>query len=97
MPRQGKVGRDGNQELRAGEVRHARPGVTPTDMLQDPYTTQTSFFPVLDTAGQEEYSAMREQYMRTGCAFLIVYSVTDRKSFDEVPKFHAQILRVKDR
>jgi len=35
--------------------------------------------------------------MRTGCAFLIVYSVTDRKSFDEIPKFHAQVLRVKDR
>jgi len=30
---------------------------------------------VLDTAGQDEFSAMREQYMRTGDGFLIVYSV----------------------
>ncbi|ANB13933.1 Ras family GTPase RAS1 [Sugiyamaella lignohabitans] len=51
---------------------------------------------VLDTAGQEEYSAMREQYMRTGEGFLIVYSVTSRSSFDEVKNFHQQILRVKD-
>lgn len=29
---------------------------------------------VLDTAGQEEYSAMREQYVRTGEGFMIVYS-----------------------
>jgi GTPase SAR1 family protein len=29
---------------------------------------------VLDTAGQEEYSAMREQYMRTGQGFMLVYS-----------------------
>jgi len=51
---------------------------------------------VLDTAGQEEFSAMREQYMRTGDGFLIVYSVTDRASYDHVPEFHDLILRVKD-
>ena len=34
---------------------------------------------VLDTAGQEEFSAMREQYMRSGEGFLIVFSLTDRK------------------
>lgn len=33
---------------------------------------------VLDTAGQEEFGAMREQYMRTGEGFLLVFSVTDR-------------------
>lgn len=52
---------------------------------------------VLDTAGQEEFSAMREQYMRSGEGFLLVFSVTDRNSFDELPRFHKQILRVKDR
>ncbi|ELU16564.1 hypothetical protein CAPTEDRAFT_130620, partial [Capitella teleta] len=52
---------------------------------------------VLDTAGQEEFSAMREQYMRAGEGFLLVFSVTDRRSFEEVYKFHKQILRVKDR
>jgi Ras-related protein R-Ras2 len=52
---------------------------------------------VLDTAGQEEFSAMREQYMRSGEGFLLVFSVSDRNSFDEIYKFHKQILRVKDR
>ncbi|XP_064456724.1 ras-related protein M-Ras-like [Ornithodoros turicata] len=52
---------------------------------------------VLDTAGQEEFSAMREQYMRKGDGFLLVYSVTDRQSFDNISHFHTQILRVKDR
>ncbi|VDM62463.1 unnamed protein product [Angiostrongylus costaricensis] len=52
---------------------------------------------VLDTAGQEEFSAMREQYMRNGRGFLLVYSVTDRKSFDEVARLYTQVLRVKDR
>lgn len=52
---------------------------------------------VLDTAGQEEFSAMREQYMRSGEGFLLVFAVTDKASFDEMYKFHRQILRVKDR
>jgi len=52
---------------------------------------------VLDTAGQEEFSAMREQYMRKGDGFLLVYSVTDRHSFEHVKHFHTQILRVKDK
>lgn len=52
---------------------------------------------VLDTAGQEEYSAMREQYMRTGEGFLLVYSITSRQSFDEIQTFQQQILRVKDK
>lgn len=52
---------------------------------------------VLDTAGQEEFSAMREQYMRSGEGFLLVYSLTDHNSFAEISKFQKQILRVKDR
>jgi GTPase SAR1 family protein len=52
---------------------------------------------VLDTAGQEEYSAMREQYMRTGEGFLLVYSIDNRQSFEEIQTFEQQILRVKDK
>ena len=40
---------------------------------------------------------MREQYMRSGEGFLLVFSVTDRSGFDELLRFHKQILRVKDR
>lgn len=40
---------------------------------------------------------MREQYMRSGEGFLLIFSVADRSSFDEMFKFHRQILRVKDR
>jgi GTPase SAR1 family protein len=45
---------------------------------------------------QEEYSAMRDQYMRTGQGFLIVYSCTSPSTFHEVSQFRDQILRVKD-
>lgn len=58
---------------------------------------EVALLDVLDTAGQEEYSAMREQYMRTGEGFLLVYSITSRESFDEIVTFQQQILRVKDK
>lgn len=70
--------------------------------IEDSYRKQAviddkvSILDILDTAGQEEYSAMREQYMRTGEGFLLVYSVTSRTSFEELMTYYQQILRVKD-
>ncbi|KAH7142577.1 small monomeric GTPase [Dactylonectria estremocensis] len=40
---------------------------------------------------------MREQYMRTGEGFLLVYSITSRENFKEVTTFQQQILRAKDK
>ena len=51
---------------------------------------------ILDTAGQEEYSAMRDQYMRTGQGFLLVFALTARASFQEVGSLREHILQVKD-
>jgi GTPase KRas protein len=39
--------------------------------------------------------AMREQYMRMGDGFLLVYSITSRGAFEEISIFHQQILQVK--
>eukprot|EP01113_Clastostelium_recurvatum_P008273 TRINITY_DN13892_c0_g1_i3.p1 TRINITY_DN13892_c0_g1~~TRINITY_DN13892_c0_g1_i3.p1 ORF type:complete len:190 (+),score=65.76 TRINITY_DN13892_c0_g1_i3:444-1013(+) len=71
--------------------------------IEDSYRRQccvddeTCLLDILDTAGQEEFSAMRDQYMRQGQGFALVYSVTDRNSFDEVVLFREQILRAKDK
>jgi GTPase KRas protein len=51
---------------------------------------------ILDTAGQEEYSVMRNQYIRSGNGFVLVYSITSRESFKSLPSFRDQIFRVKD-
>lgn len=70
--------------------------------IEDSYRKQvtideeTCLLDILDTAGQEEYSAMRDQYMRSGQGFLCVYSITNRSSFEELKNFREQILRVKD-
>lgn len=39
---------------------------------------------------------MREQYIRNGLGYLLVYSVTDEQSFFETKKHYRQVLRVKD-
>jgi GTPase KRas protein len=71
--------------------------------IEDSYRKQvtidaeTCLLDILDTAGQEEYSAMRDQYMRTGQGFILVYAIISRASFDEISSFREQILRVKDK
>lgn len=51
---------------------------------------------VLDTAGQEEYTALRDQWIRDGEGFVLVYSISSRSSFARIQKFHHQIQRVKE-
>lgn len=57
---------------------------------------ETCLLDILDTAGQEEYSAMRDQYMRTGEGFLLVFALNEYKSFENIHAYREQIRRVKD-
>uniref|UniRef100_A0A8P0TM96 small monomeric GTPase n=2 Tax=Canis lupus familiaris TaxID=9615 RepID=A0A8P0TM96_CANLF len=69
--------------------------------IEDAYKTQVridnepAYLDILDTAGQAEFTAMREQYMRGGEGFIICYSVTDRQSFQEAAKFKELIFQVR--
>ncbi|KAL9651321.1 hypothetical protein ABK040_001273 [Willaertia magna] len=51
---------------------------------------------ILDTAGQEEYKGLRDEYMRTADAFLLVFDITRSLSFDSLTEFYKQICRSKD-
>lgn len=57
---------------------------------------QSCMLEVLDTAGQEEYTALRDQWIREGEGFVLVYSITSRPSFSRIQKFHHQIQLVKE-
>ncbi|KAI1290196.1 Ras-related protein O-RAL [Halotydeus destructor] len=50
---------------------------------------------ILDTAGQEDYAAIRDNYFRSGEGFLCVFSITEAESFLATHEFREQILRVK--
>jgi len=49
----------------------------------------------LDTAGEEECPTIRDQLMRASHGFLLVYSITSRRSFEEVARYIEQIQRFK--
>lgn len=57
---------------------------------------QSCMLEVLDTAGQEEYTALRDQWIRDGEGFILAYSITSRASFSRIQKFYQQIQRVKE-
>ncbi|XP_059198722.1 ras-related protein Ral-B-like [Centropristis striata] len=50
---------------------------------------------ILDTAGQEDYAAIRDNYYRSGEGFLLVFSITEHESFTATMEFREHILRVK--
>jgi len=56
-------------------------------ILTDSYRKQAvidnkvALLDILDTAGQDEFSSMQDQWMRDGKGFLLVYSIADRQSF----------------
>eukprot|EP01097_Dermamoeba_algensis_P004548 TRINITY_DN2954_c0_g1_i2.p1 TRINITY_DN2954_c0_g1~~TRINITY_DN2954_c0_g1_i2.p1 ORF type:complete len:191 (+),score=44.72 TRINITY_DN2954_c0_g1_i2:251-823(+) len=52
---------------------------------------------VMDTAGQDDYSCLRDQYYVSGQGFICVYSITSRISFEQVSNFFKEILRAKER
>lgn len=56
---------------------------------------EAALLDILDTAGQVEFTAMRDQYMRCGEGFLICYSITDRRSFQEASEYRKLIGRVR--
>ncbi|WVN85819.1 uncharacterized protein L203_100971 [Cryptococcus depauperatus CBS 7841] len=69
-------------------------GYNPT--IEDSYRKQVvvddeaATLEILDTAGQD-------QWYTYGSGFLLVFSLTDRPTFEEIANFHREILRVKDR
>jgi Ras-related protein Rap-1B len=52
---------------------------------------------ILDTAGTEQFTAMRDLYMKNGQGFVLVYSIIAQSTYNDLPDMREQILRVKDK
>ncbi|GAB7343507.1 hypothetical protein MBLNU457_1520t1 [Dothideomycetes sp. NU457] len=51
---------------------------------------------ILDTAGTEQFTAMRELYMKSGQGFLLVFSITSMSSLEELNDLREQLVNLKD-
>jgi len=52
---------------------------------------------ILDTAGTEQFTAMRDLYMKDGQGFVLVYSIIAQSTFSDLQDIRDQIVRVKDK
>ncbi|KAI0534061.1 ras family-domain-containing protein [Xylaria digitata] len=70
--------------------------------IEDSYRTQMTVdqrqvvLEILDTAGTDQFVAMRDLYMKTGQGFLLVFSITSTTSLSEIAGLRDEIIRIKD-
>lgn len=70
--------------------------------IEDAYRKQTDVdgkvvvFEILDTAGQDEYITIKDQWMQAGDVMILVFGINNRSSFEECKDLRQAILRVRD-
>jgi GTPase KRas protein len=64
--------------------------------LTDNLVDKTVYLEILDTAGQEEFRALRASYMRSCFGFYIVTDCTDAKSLETIKDYVDEILRIRN-
>ncbi len=63
--------------------------------VDPPVDNSNTFTDILDTAGQDEYAALKEQYMLTGEGFVLTFSLLDKNTLAEVDTLYRMLLKVK--
>jgi len=51
---------------------------------------------ILDTAGTDQFLAMRDMYVKNGLGFILAYSIVAQSTFNDIPSIRQLIVRVKD-
>ncbi len=51
---------------------------------------------ITDTQGCDEFAALRDLWIRENQGFLVVYSILNRSTFDEIPKLMDEIRKIKE-
>jgi len=51
---------------------------------------------VLDAAGTEQFTAIRDLYIKNGQVFFLVFSIISSSTFNQLTRVHAEIMKVKD-
>eukprot|EP01089_Gocevia_fonbrunei_P004964 TRINITY_DN15077_c0_g1_i1.p1 TRINITY_DN15077_c0_g1~~TRINITY_DN15077_c0_g1_i1.p1 ORF type:complete len:194 (-),score=35.20 TRINITY_DN15077_c0_g1_i1:63-644(-) len=67
------------------------PPIEPSYIKQGMVDDEPYMVEVIDTPGQEEFSALRDQLNKSGDGFLFIYSLISRTSFDELQNFKSNL------
>ncbi|KAJ3332757.1 Ras GTPase [Blyttiomyces sp. JEL0837] len=51
---------------------------------------------ITDTAGQHEYTSLRDQHLASGKGFLLVFALNEKGTFEEMKQLRERIIKVKD-
>ena len=51
---------------------------------------------IYDTAGQEEFSTMQDEYYRTGDGFLLVYNITSMLSYNDLQDTYNKLITARE-
>ena len=71
-------------------------------MIEDNYKKEVELdgqqylLEIVDTTGTEQFTAMRDLYMKQSNGFVLVYSITNKSSFNALRDIREQIVRVRD-
>ncbi|XP_013789587.2 ras-related protein Rap-1A-like [Limulus polyphemus] len=64
--------------------------------IEDSYRKVSKTMLNCDMYNREQFTAMRDLYMKNGQGFVLVYSITAQSTFNDLQDLREQILRVKD-
>lgn len=73
------------------------PTIEDSYQKQDEIDGKACILDILDTAGQEEYSSLRDQYMEKGMGFILMYQITTPQSLEALREFRNKIYQVKNK
>ncbi|KAK2946322.1 putative GTP-binding protein Di-Ras2 [Blattamonas nauphoetae] len=73
------------------------PTVEDSYQKPDEFDGKACILDILDTAGMAEYSSLRTQYMEKGIGFVLVYSIVQTKTFQEIEPLIKKIYEVKQK
>lgn len=78
---------------------HSRnfPTIEDSYKKHDEFGGKARILDILDTAGMAEYSSLRSQYMQNAMGFILVYSIIQLKTFQDIEPLITQIYEVKQK
>ena len=76
-------------------VESYEPTITNTYQKQIFLDGQSYMTKILDTAGMEDDESLKASYIRDQDCYILVYSIIDRASFEEIHEIHNDIIRFK--